>query len=283
MQDIICKILQVDRVTEIVDIGANAIDGEPPYKPMMDFGICRVTGFEPQEEALAELLAKKGKNERYLPYAVGDGKTHVLNICRGSGMTSLFDPDQRSLEIFEALKPLAEVVKRVSVETYKLDDIAEISCVDFLKIDIQGGELSVFSNGKKSLQNAVAIQTEVSFFKLYKNQPSIGDIDLELRHQGFVPHCFAAVKQWPIAPAVINNDNRQPLNQLLEADMVYTRDFSSPDLLSDDQLKHMALIVHLCYRSFDLAMRCIMLLEQRNALPAGTQKSYIDTISGRPA
>lgn len=259
-QDIICEILQVDRLTEIVDIGANPIDGEPPYKPMMDSGLCRVTGFEPQEQALAELLAKKGNNERYLPYAVGDGETHILNICRGSGMTSLFDPDQKSFEIFQSLKPMAEVVKRISVETRRLDDIAEISLIDFLKIDIQGGELSVFSNGKKLLENTVAIQTEVSFFKLYKNQPSIGDIDVELRHQGFIPHCFASVKQWPIAPAIINNDNRQPLNQLLEADIVYTRDFSLPDLLSDDQLKHMALIFHNCYRSFDLAMRCIMLL-----------------------
>jgi hypothetical protein len=99
-QDIICKILQLDRLTEIVDIGANPIDGAPPYKSMMDSGLCRITGFEPQEEALAELIAKKGENERYLPYAVGDGKTHVLNICRGSGMTSLFDPDPKSFEIF---------------------------------------------------------------------------------------------------------------------------------------------------------------------------------------
>jgi hypothetical protein len=37
----------------------------------------------------------------------------------------------------------------------------------------------------------VAIQAEISFVVLYKNQPSLGDVDLELRSQGFVPHCFA--------------------------------------------------------------------------------------------
>ena len=29
---------------------------------------------------------------------------------------------------------------------------------------------------------------------LYKNQPTMGEIDIELRRQGFIPHCFAAEK-----------------------------------------------------------------------------------------
>ena len=76
------------RLTEIVDIGANPIDGDPPYKAMLKAGLCRVTGFEPQERALAELQAKRGPNERYLPYVIADGNTHVLQICRHSGLTS---------------------------------------------------------------------------------------------------------------------------------------------------------------------------------------------------
>lgn len=71
------EILQPSRLTEVVDIGANPIDGAPPYKPMLDAGLCRVTGFEPQESALGKLLRSKGANERYLPYAVGDGEVHI--------------------------------------------------------------------------------------------------------------------------------------------------------------------------------------------------------------
>lgn len=48
-------LLQLDRLTEVVDIGANSIDGDPPYKPMLDLGLCRITGFEPQPDALATL------------------------------------------------------------------------------------------------------------------------------------------------------------------------------------------------------------------------------------
>ena len=275
MLDSLIQLLKPQRLTEVVDIGANPIDGDPPYKQMLDAALCRVTGFEPQSQALAELLMKKSALEQYLPYAVGDGATHTLKICRASGMTSLFEPDMSTLGMFDVLAPLGEVTDRVSLETVRLDDVKEIEYLDFLKIDIQGGELAVFKSGKNKLANAVVIQTEVSFITLYKDQPSLGDIDIELRAQGFVPHCFAAVKQWPISPCVINNNPRQALNQLLEADLVYVRDFSKPELMSNEQLKHLAIIAHHAYKSIDLTLRCLMLLERNGALPQGAQNSYL--------
>ncbi len=279
MNETLSDILKCEFLTEVVDIGANPIDGEPPYKPMLSTRLCRVTGFEPQESALAELLTKKSEWERYLPYAVGDGKTHTLKICQASGMTSLFEPDTTTLDLFTILKPCGEVTQRVEIQTRKLDEITEIEHLDFLKIDIQGAELAVFKNGTQKLTQTVVIQTEVSFMTLYENQPAMGEIDIELRRQGFVPHCFAAVKRWMIAPCVINNNPRQPLNQLLEADIVYVRDFSKPDLMTDEQLKQLAMIVHHCYGSFDLALRCIMLLEQRNTLPIGSQQNYLNLLT----
>ena len=268
-------LLAPQRLTDVVDVGANPIDGLPPYTPMLAAGICRVTGFEPQQEALAELQTKKGPHERYLPYAVGDGGEHTLNISPASGMTSLYEPDPATLSLFAVLEPYGQVIERIPLSTQKLDDISEIEHLDFLKIDIQGGELAVFEGGRAKLADAVAIQTEVSFVTLYKDQPSMGDVDLELRSQGFIPHCFAAVKHWPIAPYVVNGNPRQALNQLLEADIVYVRDFARPDSMSDEQLKHLALIAHHCYGSFDLALRCVMLLEQRKSLHAGAQQRYL--------
>lgn len=268
-------ILQPARRTRVVDIGANPIDGDPPYKPMLQAGLCTVTGFEPQREALAELRRRKGPLETYLPHAVGDGGTHTLNICRASGMTSLFAPDAATLELFAALKPLGEVTAKETLTTRQLDAIDEIEGIDFLKIDIQGGELAVFKHGRAKLARAVAIQTEVSFVTLYEGQPALGEVDVELRAQGFIPHCFAAVKQWPIAPLVVGGDERRPLNQLLEADLVYVRDFSRPDGLDDEQLKQLALITHHCYGSYDLAVRCLYLLERRGRLAADGRAAYL--------
>jgi FkbM family methyltransferase len=268
-------ILQPARRTRVVDIGANPIDGDPPYKAMLQAGLCEVVGFEPQGTAWAELQRRKGPLETYLPHAVGDGGKHTLHLCRASGMTSLYAPDPATLELFAALKPLGEVLSTETMTTRRLDDIAEIAGLDFLKIDIQGGELEVFRHGREKLARAVAIQTEVSFVTLYRDQPALGEVDVELRAQGFMPHCFAAVKQWPIAPLVVNGDDRQPLNQLLEADLVYVRDFRQPEGLDAEQLKQLALIAHHCYGSFDLAVRCLYLLEQRGELPAGGRDAYL--------
>ena len=112
------ELLMPQRLTEVVDVGANPIDGDPPYKAMLTAGLCRVIGFEPQEQALAELQMKKGPNERYLPYAVGDGQRHTLYICRASGMTSLFEPDPAKLGLFNEFNGLGEVTGQAVVDTH---------------------------------------------------------------------------------------------------------------------------------------------------------------------
>jgi FkbM family methyltransferase len=274
----LARLLSMDRLTHVVDIGANPIEGLPPYKPLLDAQLCRVTGFEPQAAALAELNLKKGAYETYLPYAVGDGREHTLNLCAYSGWTSLFVPSAAALEVFSFFKNNARVVGQARIQTQRLDDLVEVGGIDFLKIDIQGGELAVFAHGREKLKNAVAIQTELQFVNLYEGQPSFGQVDQELRAQGFIPHAFAALKKWPISPLEFGGNPTQPLNQLLEADLVFVRDFIHSDSMSSDQLKQLCLIAHSCYNSFDLAGRCIALLEQRKVIPSGALKQYIEIV-----
>jgi FkbM family methyltransferase len=272
---LLLDLLKTQRITEIVDIGANPIDGDPPYLPMLKAGeICRVTGFEPQEAALKKLNYAKSRIERYLPYAVGDGTEQVLNICLAEGMTSTFKPNKKILEIFHPFDIWGEVISQEKVVTKKLDLISEIEEIDFLKIDIQGGELNVFQHGREKLANTAVIQTEVSFIPLYEGQPTFSTVDIELRELGFIPHCFPAIKNWMIAPLVINSDPKIPLNQIIEADIVYVKDFTKPETISDEQLKHLALISHICYKSFDLSMRCIAILEERGVVPIGSVARY---------
>ena len=277
----LARLLSMSRLTHVVDIGANPIEGMPPYKPLIDDQLCRITGFDPQPSAIMELNQKKGVNETYLPYAVGDGQEHTLNLCAYSGWTSTFVPSMAALEVFDFFKDNARVVGQMRVLTQRLDDIAEVNDIDFLKIDIQGGELAVFVHGKEKLKNAVVIQTELQFVNLYEEQPSFGQVDQELRAQGFIPHAFAALKKWPISPLQFEGNPTTPLNQLLEADLVYVRDFVHPDSISSEQLKQLCLIMHSCYKSFDLAARCIRLLEQREDLPSGALQQYIGILRTR--
>ncbi|MFF3907684.1 FkbM family methyltransferase [Streptomyces sp. NPDC001848] len=271
----VLSLVQPVRQTHIVDVGANPIDGDPPYRDMLQAGLCRVTGFEPQPDALRELQRRKGPHETYLPDALGDGGTHTLRVAVASGMTSLFRPDANRLRLFNGFTEWGEIREEVPVGTRRLDDVESVDVLDLLKIDVQGAELMVFRGARRKLAQAVAIHTEVSFVPLYENQPVFGDVDRELRQQGFIPHAFAAVKLWPIAPAVFGGDFRRPRRQLLEADVVYVRDFGHCESMTDEQLKQLALIAHHVYGSTDLAYHCLVVLAARNVTAPDAPARYV--------
>lgn len=263
------------RPTHVVDVGANPIDGDPPYKGMLEAGLCRVTGFEPQPEALDMLQRRKGPYETYLPDALGDGGTHTLCVATSSGMTSLFRPDTNRLGLFNGFSEWGRIREEVPVTTRRLDDVDAVGTFDLLKIDIQGAELMVFQGAREKLAGAVAVHTEVSFVPLYEDQPVFGDVDQELRGQGFIPHAFAAIKRWPIAPVVFGGDFRVARHQLLEADVVYVRDFGRPESMTDEQLRQLALIAHHVYDSTDLAYYCLSRLSMRNLADPDAPNRYL--------
>jgi FkbM family methyltransferase len=269
------------RPTAIVDIGANPIDGEPPYKAMLAARLCKVIGFEPQPAALARLNQAKGPDELYLPHALADGTERILHVCSLEGMTSLLVPDPSQLALFNLFPIWGTVKERIPIATKKLDDIAEIAQMDFLKMDVQGAEGEVLAHGRAKLRDTVMIQTEVSFVPLYRDQPSFGEIDLQLRRLGFLPHCMVGTKIWPLSPMVVGNQPNRGIRQLLETDMVYVRDFSNPENMNTEQWKHLAMIAHHCYGSYDLALKAIINLMELGAVPADTSKRYIASLPAR--
>jgi FkbM family methyltransferase len=276
--DLLTEILAPARPTAIVDAGANPIDGDPPYKAMLAAGLCDVTGFEPQEHALARLEKSKGPRERYLPYVLGDGGQRKLNVCELEGMTSLLVPDPAHLALFNLFPIWGAVKSQIPVTTRKLDDIDEIAHLDFLKMDIQGAEREVLAHGRSKLNETVVIQTEVSFVPLYQGQPVLGEMDLALRELGFLPHSVTGTKIWPIAPMVVGDTPNRGIRQLLETDMIYVRDFSRPENMSAEQWKHLALVAHHCYGSYDLVLKAIVTLIEMGVVPEGANRRYLASL-----
>ena len=279
MTDLLFELLRPDRLTSVVDVGANPIDASPPYLPMLRKRICRVTGFEPQFDALAALLNIKCDLESYLPYTIGDGRKWTLYVCHSSGMTGLYRPNQSALKQLDGYLELGRVIKEIPVSTQRLDDVIEIDAIDFLKMDVQGSELNVLRHGRQRLSKAVIVQTEVSFFPLYEGQPTFANIDQELRRAGFIPHCFTDIKTSTILPMTGEMCPRR--NQLIEADVVYVRDFTQPQNLSPEQLKHLALVAHHCYESYDLASNCIQQLVSKNVISRESVAQYTGFIANR--
>jgi FkbM family methyltransferase len=258
------KLLDRNVRVKIVDVGANPVDGDPPYKALLASGAADLVGFEPNPDALKNLQEKKGPNETYLPYVVADGKAHTLNICHAPGMTSLLRPNAALLELFHGFSDWGRVTREEIVNTIRLDDIADIPRMDYLKIDIQGGELLVFQNAIEKLADCVVIQTEVEFLPMYIGQPLFSDIDQFLRQHGFVLHCFFPLTSRTIKPLLVNNDIYAGLNQVFWADAIFVRDFTNLEALKDEQLLPMAIVMHDVYKSFDLVLRLLLEYDSRH-------------------
>ena len=225
----------------MVDIGANPIDGSPPYADLLEQGFVQLIGFEPQPDALRKLNLSKGINETYLPYAIGDGKEAKLYLCHAPGMTSTLKPNKAVLNQFQAYPIWARVNSVEKIRTARLDDLSEIRRLDWLKIDIQGGELTVFKHGEEKLKSCLVIQTEVNFVQLYENQPLFSDIDLWMRRKGFMLHTFLEERKRLYSPMRLGGTNGTGFNQLTTADAVYIPCFDRLKELSSNELKKMGL------------------------------------------
>jgi len=204
--------------------------------------------------------------ETYLPYVIGDGSAGTLHVAIVPGMTSLLEPNPAVLKWFHGFAEWATVKEKLPVTTRRLDDLPEIAAIDMLKIDVQGAELSVFKGGRERLSRAVVVHTEVCFLSLYKGQPLFGEIDIELRGLGFIPHHIDHVNRRTILPVYDPSSPNSFLNQVIFADIVYVRDFTKAEAMDDEQLKHLAIIAYACYGSFDLAAHCLLRLAERKAV-----------------
>ena len=262
----LASLLEIKAPIDIVDIGANLIVGEDeaPYKPLLDSGLAHLYGFEPNPDALARLNAAKGQNETYFPSAVYNGAQQELRVCQQEGMTSLLEPNINLLCYLHGFSEWGKVVERISVPTVRLDDFSEIKNLDYLKIDIQGGELEVFRNGTNRLKECLVIQTEVEFLPMYEGQPLFSEVELYLRGLGFTFHKFFPLTSRIVQPMLINNNIYSELSQATYADAIFVKDFTKFDQLDPEQLKKISLILNDIYGSLDIALRALMACDVKN-------------------
>jgi len=269
--------LELDEEIQVLDIGASAINEAPVYKTLLDKGYAHLHAFEGdirQVERIKKVYAKRCTIHNDFLF---DGTEQTLYLASTeSGMTSLLKPREDALKFFNGFSAFGNIEQKELVQTIRLDDTQNLPYVDFVKLDIQGAELTVLKNATEKIKHCLAIQLEVSYICLYENQPSFGDVDVWMRSQGYVPHCFLEVKRWSIAPTIFNGNFRVPGNQLLESDVVYIRDPLNLGLLSKQQLIKFVAIAHHCLKSFDLCIYLLLELIQRGDISADMRKIYLD-------
>jgi FkbM family methyltransferase len=269
-------LLQPERLIEIVDVGANPISA-PDYQPLFAAGLARVTGFEPQEAAFKALEPMQSETARFFPFAVGDGTDKELKVCKTSGFTSLLEPNIKTFDFLGRYHRAGRVLERIEMPTKRLDDIDGLGQVDFLKIDIQGGEVDVFNHAREALKSCAAVMTEVAFVPLYEDQPLVDTQMAVMREQGFQLHKFMFVKSIPISSKLAGATipNKVARNQLIDGDAVFIKDLFDLGDAPDERLKHLALLAEGCFRSPDLVVRCLSLLVERGTIAEADCAAYL--------
>jgi FkbM family methyltransferase len=255
----------------IVDIGAAAY-GRDVFEPLVAQSLCSVVGFEPNERNCQQRNLTARPHQRYLPYAIADGRTRTFYECENPLHSSLYRPNTPVLEHFNE-GPI-RVVNECQLETRRLDDIPDLGVVDYMKLDIQGAELEAIANGSRVLQDTLVIHTEVEFVAIYEGQPLFGDVDVELRKQGFLLHRMDGIVGRSMRPLMANNNPEAPLSQLLFAEhVVYVKNFMNFGSLPAESLLKLAIILHELYRSVDLA--AVALRHYDRLTGSNIQQAYI--------
>lgn len=270
------EVLTAEEKIQIMDVGASVINETPIYKTLLDQGLALLNAFEGDDRQTEKIKAHYGEQCTVYKEFLFDGGPHTLYMAAAaSGMTSLFKPRAAALKFFNGFEDFGRIEKTETVQTVTLDSISNLPEIDFLKMDIQGAELTTLQHGRQKLKNCLAIQLEVSYIPLYEQQPSFGEVDVWMRAQGYVPHCFIDVKRWSISPTIFNNNFRIPGNQLLESDIVYIKDPLNLRGLSDMSLKKFISVSHFALKSLDLCVHLILELASRGSASPEAHLEYL--------
>lgn len=245
----------------VVDVGAADFEWDKQaFEPLVDAGLFRLLGFEPDENSFAKLMRSGKPNREYEQTAVGDGNEAELNICNGPHMNSLLEPNPEILSMFGY--QTAKIVSKLPVKTKTLSEITPALQAAMLKLDTQGTELDILKHSGRLLDCVSVIQLEAASLPMYQKQPSIFELGFWLEKKGFILHSFA--KENRMTYQTKNAHKRTKVKrQILELDPVFIPSPLLWESMDTKRLQEMAFIMHALYSSYDITMRILEIVDER--------------------
>ncbi len=232
----------------LLDIGA-AGGIEPRWKKISRK--INYYGFEPDERVRMTNPKTKFSGYHLSPFAVGDSDGYaILNVTKDEGKSSFFFPNQDFLKRFP--HPLRFSISKQIELPIKRVDSQDFDDIDFIKIDIQGGELSALKGADGILDEVLGVEVEVEFSKIYTDQPLFGSIYDFLAEREFEFVDFVNLCRW-------ERKSQLGLGQLVFGDALFLK---SPekilfDELSEEKIRKYLAILYL-YNRFDLIERVFL-------------------------
>ena len=155
------------------------------------------TGFEPDSRSRKELLETEQGCDSYhiVQSALADRTGDILlNLCRKPTVSSTLKPNLNLMKHFPEVERF-DVIEQVVIPATTLDEL-ELPDVDFIKLDVQGGELAVLQGARVALSRCLGVEAEVEFAIIYQEQPLFGDIQAYLDEAGLTFIDFVSINRW---------------------------------------------------------------------------------------
>lgn len=198
--NLLCGLLPPEERFTLLDIGARDATADPRWLGLPPERM-RLYGFELDEEGCAAMtreMSATGMEAHFFPYGLwNQAGEHIFHHSLGRPGNSSFLP--ANFEVFDRwktiegndvynegirMRPMAELPMRLStLDRWRAEH--NVSSVDFMKLNVQGGELEILSAGETVLPEVVGLLTEVAFVENYAGRPLFADVDRWLRAKGF--------------------------------------------------------------------------------------------------
>jgi FkbM family methyltransferase len=171
------------RIRTVLDIGANT--GQFAARIRGSFPESVIYSFEPLRDAYASLRSRMGADPAFKAFNFALGDKDATTLMHRSGVSDSSSV-LRMLQLHTAAFPNTALAGTEEIEVRRLDALNfSLEPGLLVKIDVQGFEDRVIRGGRATIGGADCVITEVSFDKLYEEQPLFDDIYHTLRDMGF--------------------------------------------------------------------------------------------------
>ena len=204
--------------------------------------------FEPDERSDTDNnIHNFGKIEIFRKAVWNSNDPIHFNLTKKEQNSSCYKPNYNFLQNFPNVQRF-EIVEILDVIPIKISDL-KLNNIDFIKLDIQGGELNVLKGTGNILFNTIGLEIEVEFLELYKNQPIFGDLINYLKDYNFEFFDFTTLTKW-------ERDNIQSeLGQCIFADALFLKtpeDIVKNSITNNNIYITKYIIICLIYNKLDL-------------------------------
>ncbi len=178
----------------IIEAGAHI--GRDTLKMSTQWPHATIHAFEPVPTLFEQLVhnTQNYPNVICYPYALGaENCTATMHVSSGrsTATSSLLEPEEYAQEFPDTL------FNPQTVNVITLDSWAQqhqIAHVDFMWLDMQGGELAALKAAKTLLATLSVLHIEIALSYRYKNNPLLDEVTTWLAFYGFEPLFTTLIK-----------------------------------------------------------------------------------------